>query len=86
MKNLILALISLGSILDGRAQLAPSQHFTTAYGQTAFTLPKGAKLYQNTMLLGNHVQFGLTNTTSIGIGACPIYFKQTGFQVLAQST
>jgi hypothetical protein len=83
MKTVILTLISLGSILDGRAQLAPSQHFTTTYGQTAFTLPKGAKLYQNTMLLGNHVQFGLTNTTSIGIGACPIYFKQTGFQVFS---
>jgi hypothetical protein len=83
MKNVILTLILLCSILDGRAQLAPSQHFTTAYGQTAFALPKGAKLYQNTMLLGNHLQFGLTNSTSIGVGACPIYFKQVGFQVFS---
>jgi hypothetical protein len=83
LNKLIFVLTLLCSILDGRAQLAKSQHFSTAYGQTAFALPKGARLYQNTMLLGNHLEYGLTRSTSIGIGACPFYFRQTGFQVFS---
>lgn len=81
MNRLILTFFILCSVGEGCAQVAISQHFSTAFGQTAFSLPKAAKLYQNTLFVGNHIEYGITNSTSIGIGVCPVYLKQTGFQI-----
>ncbi|MEY2752705.1 MAG: hypothetical protein RLZZ570_651 [Bacteroidota bacterium] len=80
MRGLILLLGLMCFSREVRAQLNLSQQYSTGFGQTALALPKGAKLHQNLWILGNHLEYGITNTTSIGLGVMPLYFKQTGIQ------
>lgn len=80
MRGLVLLLGLMCFSGEVRAQLNLSQQYSTGFGQTAFALPKGAKLHQNLCILGNHLEYGIMNTTSIGLGVIPMYFKQTGIQ------
>lgn len=67
---------SLLSILNLNAQLSVDQTLSTCYGQTAFGLAKSRGLYQNTMVVGNHFQYGIGRSTSIGLGIVPLGFGE----------
>jgi hypothetical protein len=59
---------ALANIFKLSAQLSVDQTLSTCYGQTAFGLAKSRGLYQNTMVVGNHLQYGIGRSTSIGVG------------------
>lgn len=76
MKKIVFIGFAFANIFRLSAQLSVDQTLSTCYGQTAFGLAKSRGLYQNTMVVGNHFQYGIGRSTSIGGGIVPLGFGE----------
>lgn len=76
---ILVSTLPLGNIY---AQLSNSQNLTSPYGQTAFSIPKGSALFQNVLVIGNQIHYGIGKSTSIGLSMFPTSLNSDQLQIV----